>query len=101
MSVSIGGLCIMPLRNYLLGVLLGRLAFRSMFFVVLSLAVLLILGESHIAQQPCHRLSLISVPQHISPIHPKHHSARISPNSPFVSISVVSMNPTTTTTPAL
>lgn len=64
MSVSIGGLVIMPLRNYLLGVLLGKVAFRSMFFVLLVLAVLLILGESH--HNIAHPSALIRTPLSIS-----------------------------------
>ena len=41
----------MPLRNYLLGVMLGKVGIRSIFWALVFLVVTLILGES-LAQLP-------------------------------------------------
>jgi hypothetical protein len=90
MSISIGGLCIMPLRNYLLGVLWGKVGFRSLFWALVFLTLVLFLGES----TTCalfrllifHLLTSIVLHQRISQIHPRTPFAPISPSSLSVNI---------------
>lgn len=105
MSISVGGLGLMSIRDHffeLLRILLAKSAFRSMCAAILFLALVFILGESF--RVLSHHLSHshhLFFPKPTSQILQKFLFALISQNSPFVNISAASMTITKKSTLAL